>query len=330
MPRSTSDSFRDNEVATSTFATPFGTPFFGRTEDGEWRKFSMDELRSQYEAWESKRFASRRQSWADEVEEELFVEEMIEAEEDEEEMAPVVIEKKPAATIEALRAGMMNTISILEENVVHIELAVELAEYTEAVAVVGTMDTASIPEENFMDIDLAAEMAQADISFYDETVSCDTVAAPRLFKVFVDDEAISPCDDISTQPPSTPNIIGADLLRRFATQPDANSMSQDERDALEVEQFLAAVEEENGRKENVDVSGEVVARRGSVEVAGAEREALKELKVKKSKRSSGKRTRVSAESEGENQPKKLSKRKDSGPRHQRLRHTLSSIGNAEK
>ena len=55
MPRSTSDSFRDNEIATSTFATPFGTPFFGWTEDGEWKKFTMDELRSQYEAWESKR-----------------------------------------------------------------------------------------------------------------------------------------------------------------------------------------------------------------------------------------------------------------------------------
>ena len=113
----------------------------------------------------------------------------------------------------------------------------------------------------------------------------------------------------------------------------------------------AAVEEENGRKENVDVSGEVVARRGLVEVAGAERKALKELKVKKPKRSSGKRTRVSAESEEvstqsavatdskapsshradtQNQPKKLSKRKDFGPRHQRPRHTLSSIGNAEK
>ena len=87
-----------------------------------------------------------------------------------------------------------------------------------------------------------------------------------------------------------------------------------------------------------------------MEVAGAERKALKELKVKKPKRSSGKRTRVSAESEGEvstrlsfvdeatdnshrthsQQPKKVSKRKDSGPRHQRQRHTLSSIGNAEK
>ena len=55
MSRSTSDSFRDNEVATSTFATPFGTPFFGWTEDGEWRKLTMDELRSEYEAWESRR-----------------------------------------------------------------------------------------------------------------------------------------------------------------------------------------------------------------------------------------------------------------------------------
>ena len=284
--------------------------------------------------------APRRQSWADEVEEELFVEEMIvshgghlccfaphklrdfkkeaDSEEDDEETAPVVVEKKSAATIETLRAGIMNAISILEENVIDLDLAVEMAQDTEAAAVVGTIDIASIPEENFMDIDLAAEMAQADISFYDDTVQflrhrggsevrLSLIVIPltpmadihvRLFRVFVDDEAISTCDDISTQPPSTPNIIGVDLLRRFATQPDANSMSQDERDALEVEQFLAAVEEENGRKENVDVSGEVVARRGLVEVAGAERKALKELKVKKPKRSSGKRTRVSAESEG--------------------------------
>ncbi|KAI0716231.1 hypothetical protein C8Q76DRAFT_692011 [Earliella scabrosa] len=216
----------------------------------------MDELRSEYEAWESRRVASRREtrSWADEDEEELFIEEMIlrdlKETEEEEETAPAAVEK-PANIIEALRAGIMNAVSVLEEN------------------------------------------------------------------------ALSTCDDINNGAPATPSIIGGDLLKRM--------VSQEERDALEVKQFLAAVEEANGSKENVDISGEV---------AGAERKALKELKVKKPKRSSGKRTRVSAESEGEatdnshrthsQQPKKVSKRKDSGPRHQRQRHTLSSIGNAEK
>ena len=38
-------------------------------------------------------------------------------------------------------------------------------------------------------------------------------------------------------------------------------VSQEERDALEVKQFLAAVEEANGSKENVDISGEVVGGR---------------------------------------------------------------------
>ena len=109
--------------------------------------------------------------------------------------------------------------------------------------------------------------------------------------MFVDDEATSTSVSITNDAPATHNIIGADLLKRM--------ISQEERDALEVEQFLAAVEEANGMKENVDISGEVVARRGPVEVSGAERKALKELKVKKRKRASGKRTRASAESDGE-------------------------------
>ena len=52
MSRSTTESLRDNKLATSTFSTPFGLPFFGWSEDGQYRKFSMAELRSQYDAWE--------------------------------------------------------------------------------------------------------------------------------------------------------------------------------------------------------------------------------------------------------------------------------------
>ena len=51
MPKSICDSFRDNEYACATFATPFGIPFFGWA-DNEYRKLSMEELRPQYEAWE--------------------------------------------------------------------------------------------------------------------------------------------------------------------------------------------------------------------------------------------------------------------------------------
>ena len=81
--------------------------------------------------------ASRREtrSWADEDEEELFIEEMIvscdgcltgfapyklrdlKETEEEEETAPAAVEK-PANIIEALRAGIMNAVSVLEENVI--------------------------------------------------------------------------------------------------------------------------------------------------------------------------------------------------------------------
>ena len=141
--------------------------------------------------------ASRRdtRSWADEVEEELFVEEMIVSSdtrlncfasyklrdlketEEEEEMEPVVIEKK-VGIVEALRAGIMNVVSILEENAIEIDLAMEMAQETEAVVVV--KNTVSIFEDNIMDIDLGAEMAEADTAFYyDESVSFDTLAAAR-------------------------------------------------------------------------------------------------------------------------------------------------------
>ena len=110
--------------------------------------------------------ASRREtrSWADEVEEELFVEDMIvscdgcpsffapytlchsKETEEEEETAPVAVEK-PTSIFEALRAGIMNAVSILEENI--------------------------------MEIDLAAEMAQAETCPLDESVLYDSGAAAR-------------------------------------------------------------------------------------------------------------------------------------------------------
>ena len=52
MPASVSDSYRNNEIATPTFMTPFGVPFFSWSEDGEYVKRSMEELRPMYEAWE--------------------------------------------------------------------------------------------------------------------------------------------------------------------------------------------------------------------------------------------------------------------------------------
>ena len=141
--------------------------------------------------------ASRRQIWADEVEEELFVEEMIvsrdscpslfapytlrdsKVTEEEEETAPVAVEK-PASIIESLRAGIMNAVSILEENVIEIDFAVKMAQDIEAVAVGAVSNTVSLLEENIMDIDLDAEMAEADTAFYyDESVSFDTMAAAR-------------------------------------------------------------------------------------------------------------------------------------------------------
>ena len=155
----------------------------------------------------------------------------------------------------------------------------------------------------------------------------------RPFKVFVDKEATPTCD-INNQAPATLNTIGADIPRPMVAQPNAESMNQKERNALGVKQFLAVVQKENGRKENVNVCGKVVAR-----VAGVGKKALTELKGKKAKGLTGKGMRISAESQGEvstqssfdeatahiadsqNKPKKVSKRP---------RHVLSSIGNAAK
>ncbi|TFK89117.1 hypothetical protein K466DRAFT_598055 [Polyporus arcularius HHB13444] len=62
------------------FSTPFGIPFFGWTGDG-YRKLTMEELRPQYETWESQQAALRKHAQtlvreADEarIEEELFKE----------------------------------------------------------------------------------------------------------------------------------------------------------------------------------------------------------------------------------------------------------------
>ena len=51
MPASFSESYRNNQTATSTFMTPFGIPFFGWS-DGEYVKLTMEELRPMYDAWE--------------------------------------------------------------------------------------------------------------------------------------------------------------------------------------------------------------------------------------------------------------------------------------
>ncbi len=47
------------------FSTPFGIPFFGWTGDG-YRKLTMEELRPQYETWESQQageYISSRICW---------------------------------------------------------------------------------------------------------------------------------------------------------------------------------------------------------------------------------------------------------------------------
>ncbi|KAI0694011.1 hypothetical protein C8T65DRAFT_744530 [Cerioporus squamosus] len=75
MPRSTSDSFRDNDLVCATVSTPYGIPFFGWTGD-EYRKLTMEELRPQYEAWERHLAALREQAFAHEVEEERVEEEL--------------------------------------------------------------------------------------------------------------------------------------------------------------------------------------------------------------------------------------------------------------
>ncbi|KAI0780263.1 hypothetical protein C8Q74DRAFT_1368007 [Fomes fomentarius] len=122
-------------------------------------------------------------------------------------------------------------------------------------------------------------------------------AIARSFKVFVDVEVAAP----------VPASVSVDLLGNQRTR-------------------AVWTGDEDERKENVNGGCVVKAWRAASE--GVQREALKVLKTK-TKKSSGKRIRIGAESEGKKRSTRVRTRKDSSPKTgiestaQRQRHTLT-------